>query len=165
MICNSYDVAYHLINDVFITDPILIDDVNNIAKHMDKLHPSTIEQLTSKLGIALDPKLMSKPSGWAVPLAILVELEKKGCEEPEVLSKRHFARKLAETANEIQSKEDKNKLRNVVRLLDDGSEYIYCTLSYLIFLFLVLAIISSHEEESVTEKYVHQHPVEEATTQ
>ena len=117
-----YDVAYHIINDVFITDPILLDDVNNITKHMDKLEPSTIEQLTSKLGIALDPQLMSKPTGWAVPLAILVELEKKRCKEPEALSKRYFARKLAETANEIQSKEDKENLHNAVRLLDDGSE-------------------------------------------
>ena len=119
-----YDVVCHL-NDVFISDPILLEDVYNIAKHMDKLHPNTIEQLALKFGIALDPKLMSKPrpSGWAVPLAILVELEKKGCEEPEALSKRYFARKIAETANEIQSKEDNKKLRNVVRLLDDGSEY------------------------------------------
>ena len=116
-----YDVACHLINDVFITDPILPDDVNNIIKHMDKLEPSTIEQLTLKLGITLDPQLMPKPD-WAVPLAILVELKKKGCEEPEVLSKRYFARKLAETANEIQSKADKENLHNVVRLLDDGSE-------------------------------------------
>ena len=106
---------------IFISDPILLDDVYNIAKHMAKLHPSTIEQLTLKLGIALDPKLMSKP-GWAVPLAILVELEKKGCEDPDVLSKRYFARKIAETTDEIQSKEDKKELRNVVRLLDDGSE-------------------------------------------
>ena len=116
-----YDVVCHF-NDVFISDPILFDDVYNIAKHMDKLEPSTIEQLTSKLGIALDQKLMSKPSGWAVPLAILVELEKKQCEEPEALSKRSFARKIAETANEIHSKKDKKKLRNVVRLLDDESE-------------------------------------------
>ena len=119
-----YDVACmpHLINDVFITDPILMDDVNNIVKHMDKLHPNTIEQLILKLRIAIDPILISKPSGWAVPFAILVELKKKGCKEPEVLSKRYFARKLAETANEIKSNDDKKKLRNVVRLLDDGSE-------------------------------------------
>ena len=117
-----YDVACHLINDVFITDLILLEDVYNIAKHMDKLEPSTIEQLTSKLGIALDPKFLSKPSGWAVPLAILMELEKKGCEEPEVLSKRYFARKIAETANEIKSKEEEKKLCNVVRLLDDRCE-------------------------------------------
>ena len=116
-----YDVECHIINDVFITDPILPDDVNNITKHMDKLEPSTIEQLTLKLGITLDPQLISKPD-WAVPLAILVELKKKGCKEPEALSKRYFARKLAETANEIQSKDDKKKLHNVVRLLDDGSE-------------------------------------------
>ena len=89
---------------------------------MDKLHPSTIEQLILKLRIAIDPKLVSKPSGWAVPLAILVELEKKGCKDPEVLSKRYFARKLAETANEIKSNNDKKSLRNVVHLLDDGSE-------------------------------------------
>ena len=125
-------MAYHLINDVLITDPILPDDVNIIIKHMDKLDPSTIEQLTSKLGITLDPRLMSKLTGWKVAMAILMELEKKGCEEPEILSKRYFARKIAETANEIQSKDDKKKLRNVVRLLDDGSEYRYCTLSYLI---------------------------------
>ena len=116
-------MAYHL-NDVFITDPILPDDVNIIIKHMDKLDPSTIEQLTSKLGITLDPRLMSKLSGWKVAMAILMELEKKGCEEPEILSKRYFARKIAETANEIQSKEDKEKLHKFVRLLDDGSEYI-----------------------------------------
>ena len=113
----------HLINDVFITDPILLDDVYNIAKHMDKLHPITIEQVAFKLGIALDPKLMSKLTGWKVAMAILMELEKKGYEDPEVLSKRYFARKIAETANEIQSKDDKKKLHNVVRLLDDGSEY------------------------------------------
>ena len=112
----------HYINDVFITDPILLDDVYNIAKHMDKLEPSTIEQLTLKLGIALDPKLTSKLTGWKVAMTILMELEKKGCEDPEVLSKRYFARKIAETANEIKSKDDKKKLRNVVRLLDDGSE-------------------------------------------
>ena len=107
-----------------ITDPILPDDVNIIIKHMDKLDPSTIEQLTSKLGITLDPRLMSKLTGWKVAIAILMELEKKGCEEPEILSKRYFARKIAETANEIQSKEDKEKLHKFVRLLDDGSEYI-----------------------------------------
>ena len=117
-----YDVACHIINDVFITDPILPDDVYNIAKHMDKLHPSTFEQLTLKLGIALDPKLMSKLTGWKVAMAILMELEKKGCEDPEKICKGHFARKVAETANEIRSKEDKEKLHNVVRLLDDGSE-------------------------------------------
>ena len=121
-----YDVACHLINDVFITDPILTDDVTNrIIKHMDKLDTSTIEQLTLKLGIALDPKLMSKlTDGWKVAMAILMKLEKKGCKEPEVLSKRYFARRIAETANEIQSKEDKEKLHNVAYLLDDGSEYI-----------------------------------------
>ena len=118
-----YNVACHVINNVFITDPILPDDVNSIAKYMDKLHPSTIEQLALKLGITLDPKLMSKLTGWKVAMAILMELEKKGYEDPEVLSKRYFARKIAETANEIQSKDDKMKLRNVVRLLADGSEY------------------------------------------
>ena len=65
---------------------------------------------------------MSKLTGWKVAMAILMELEKKGYEDPEVLSKRYFARKIAETANEIQSKDDKMKLRNVVRLLA-GSEY------------------------------------------
>ena len=115
----------HLNNDVFITDPILLDDVYNIAKHMDKLHPITIEQLAFKLGIALDSKLMSKLTGWKVAMAILMELEKKGYEDPEVLSKRYFARKIAETANETQSKDDKKQLRNVARLLDDGSEYRY----------------------------------------
>ena len=125
----------HFINDVFITDPaILLDDVYNIAKHMDKLHPITIEQLAFKLGIALDPKLMSKLTGWKVAMAILMELEKKGYEDPEVLSKRYFARKIAETANEIQSKDDEKKLRNVVRLLDDGSEYRY-TAPYFILIF------------------------------
>lgn len=118
-----YNVACHVINNVFITDPILPDDVYNIAKHMDKLEPSTIEQLALKLGITLDPKLMSKLTGWKVAMAILMELEKKGYEDPEVLSKRYFARKIAETAIEIQSKDDKKKLHNVVRLLDDGSEY------------------------------------------
>ena len=118
-----YNVACHVINNVFITDPILPDDVNSIAKYMAKLHPSTIEQLALKLGITLDPKLMSKLTGWKVAMAILMELEKKGYEDPEVLSKRYFARKIAETANEIQSKDDKMKLRNVVRLLADGSEY------------------------------------------
>ena len=117
-----YDVACHIINDVFISDPILLDDVYNIAKHMDKLDPSTFEQLTLKLGIALDPKLMSKLTGWKVAMAILMELEKKGCEDPEEICKRHFARRIAETENEIQSKDDKKKLHSVVRLLDDGSE-------------------------------------------
>ena len=107
---------------ILFVDPILLDDVYNIAKYLDNLDYSTIKQLTLKLGIALDPILMSKPSGWAVPLAILVELEKRGCKEPEALSKRSFARKIAETANEIHLKKDKTKLRNVVRLLDDGSE-------------------------------------------
>ena len=118
-----YDVACHVINNVFITDPILPDDVNSIAKYMAKLHPSTIEQLALKLGITLDPKLMSKLTGWKVAMAILMELEKKGYEDPEVLSKRYFARKIAETAIGIQSKVDKKKLHNVVRLLVDGSEY------------------------------------------
>ena len=147
----------HLINDVFITDPILLEDVYNIAKHMDKLEPSTIEQLAFKFGIALDPKLMSKLTGWKVAMAILMELEKKGYEDSEVLSKRYFARKIAETANEIQSKDDKKKLRNVVRLLDDGSEYIdllHLILSY--FSILVLASISSDEKENITDKYVCQ---------
>ena len=40
----------------------------------------------------------------------------------------------------------------------------YFYLNY-IFLFLVLASISSDEEENVTEEYAHQQPVEEATTQ
>ena len=120
-----YDVACRtlLMMYIFITDPILPDNVNSIAKYMAKLHPSTIEQLALKLGITLDPKLMSKLTGWKVAMAILMELEKKGYEDPEVLSKRYFARKIAETANEIQSKDDKKKLHNVVRLLDDGSEY------------------------------------------
>ena len=114
--------ACHLINDVFITDQILLDDVYNFAKHMDKLHPSTIEQLTLKLGITLDAELMPKLTGWAVPLAILMELEKKRCKDPEEICKRHLVRKIVETANEIQSKDDKKELRNVVRLLDDRCE-------------------------------------------
>ena len=77
---------------------------------------------------------MSKLTGWKVAMAILMELEKKGYEDPEVLSKRYFARKIAETANEILSKDDKKKLRNVVRLLDDGSEYRY-TAHYFILIF------------------------------
>ena len=112
----------HYINDIFITDPIQLEDAYNITKHMDKLDPSTIEQLTLKLGIALDPKLMPKLTGWKFAMAILMELEKKGYEDPEVLSKSYFARKLAETANEIQSKEDKENLHNVIHLLDDESE-------------------------------------------
>ena len=115
-----HDVACHVINDVFITDPIQLEDAYNIAKHMDKLEPSTIEQLTLKLGI--DQKLMSKLTGWKVAMAILMELEKKGYEDPEVLSKRYFARRIAETENEIQSEDDKKKLCNVVHLLHDGSE-------------------------------------------
>ena len=105
-----------------ITDPILLDDVYNIIEHMGKLEPSTVEQLTLNLEIVIDPKLMPKLTGWRVAMAILMELEKKGCEDPVVLSKRYFARKIAETASEIQSKDEKKKLHNVVRLLDDGSE-------------------------------------------
>ena len=157
MICSSC-MMWHatLLMMYFITDPILLDDVNNIAKHMDTLCPNTIERLTLKLRIAIDPKLVSKPD-WAVPLAILVELKKKGCKEPEVLSKSYFARKLAETANEIKSKDDKKKLFNVVHLLDDESEYrsiLHLILSYV--LFLVLASISSDKKENITEKYEHQ---------
>ena len=37
-----YDVACHLINNAFITD---LNDFNSIAKHMDKLDPTTIKQL------------------------------------------------------------------------------------------------------------------------
>ena len=120
---------------ILFVDPILLDDVYNIAKYLDNLDYSTIKQLTLKLGIVIDPKLISKSSGWAVPLAILVELEKKGCEEPEVLSKRYFARKIAETTNEIHLKKDKMKLRNVVRLLDDGSEYRYTAPYFILFFY------------------------------
>lgn len=53
-------------------------------------------------------------------MAILIECEKK---HPEgALSKRDFARQLAEVANEIDLEKDKELLRYAVHLLDNESE-------------------------------------------
>ena len=99
-------------------DYILLDDAYNIAKNLEGLHYSTFKQLEDKLGTNHDDKMMTKLTGWKLPMAILMEYEKMS-NGPDPLSKRVFARKLGETANKITSEEDQKRLYDVIRLLDD----------------------------------------------
>ena len=99
-------------------DTILLDDATNIFANLEGLNHSTVDVLARKLDISLDENA-ARFSGWRLPMAILVECEKK---YPEAYSKRHFARQLAETANEIHLEKDKELLRNAVHLLDNESE-------------------------------------------
>ncbi|XP_019862328.1 PREDICTED: uncharacterized protein LOC109590928 [Amphimedon queenslandica] len=96
-------------------DTILLDDATNIATNLQGLNHSTINVLARKLDISLDENT-ARLSSWRLPMAILVECEKK---YPEAISKRHFARQLAEAANEIHLEKDKELLYNAVNLLDN----------------------------------------------
>lgn len=103
-----------------LKDYILLDDAYKIAKKLEGLHPDNFKHLEHKLGIKHD-KMMTKLTGWKLSMAILLECEKMS-DGPEPMSKRAFARKLAETVNDITSEKDKERLWDAVRLLDDEGE-------------------------------------------
>ncbi|XP_019857061.1 PREDICTED: uncharacterized protein LOC109585424 [Amphimedon queenslandica] len=95
-------------------DTILWDDASNIANNLKGLDNSTIKVLTQKLEVSLDK--VANLSDWKLPMAILMECEKK---YTKALSKRQFARWLAEVADEItEPKKDQRMLRRTVNLLD-----------------------------------------------
>lgn len=103
-----------------LKDYILLDDAHKIAKKLDGLHSNTFKELKDKLGIKHD-EMMTKLTGWKLLMAILLECEKMS-DGPEPMSKRAFARKLAETVNDITSEKDKERLWDAVKLLDDEGE-------------------------------------------
>ena len=98
---------------------------------MKTLNSGTMKHLAEKLGftqVDYDTKF-SIFTGWKLPMAILMEYEKLNAvakrRGSDSFSKGFFARKLAETANEIQLDSDREILRDVVRLLHDEGIYLY----------------------------------------